>query len=122
MFDNRAYQKAALYVPNDQGEFNEARSLLLRSQNCTRTASYLNQKGIGLVKRKKYEEALALYQNAQYVLPDQDKGPLLFYNIGLCYSRWGKLKMAKEYLRLALIKKPDYNKAELLLGRIESVA
>lgn len=106
----------------DQGEYNEARELLNRSQNSNKTASYLNRKGIDLVRKNKFEEALQLYKNAQFVLPDQDKGPLLFYNIGLCYSRWGKYKMAQQYLKLALIKKPDYKKAETLLERIESNA
>jgi Tfp pilus assembly protein PilF len=56
------------------------------------------------------------------VLPQQDKGPLLFYNIGLCYSRWGKKDMAREFLKIALIKEPNYRKARKLLSQLETGA
>ncbi len=104
----------------DQGNYAEAKELLRRSKTSIDTASYLNQRGIELVKQNKFEEALHLYQNAQFVLPLQDKGPMLFYNIGLCYSRWGKHDKAVDYLRLALIKKPDYDKASILLKKVLS--
>ena len=55
---------------------------------------------------------------AHFVLPDQDKSSFIFYNIGLCHSRWGNLLMAERFLRLALVKKPEYEKAQRLLNRI----
>ena len=64
-------------------------------------------------------EACEHYTRAQYVLPHQDKGPLLFYNIGLCYARWGKHKMAQEFLKIALIKEPTYRKAQKLLEQVD---
>lgn len=104
----------------DEGNFDEAKALLKRSNRSLDTASYLNQQGIKLVKKGNYQEALDLYRNAQYVLPLQEKGPMLFYNMGLCYSRWGLIDKARDYLRLALIKKPDYEKAASLLERLDS--
>ena len=106
----------------DQGNLQEARDLLERSHFPDKTASYLNARGISLVQKKKFAEALEVYKNAQFVLPTQEKGPLLFFNIGLCYSRWGKLDLAKEYLKLALIKQPDYTKATRLLERIDGLS
>ena len=106
----------------DQGNYDEARNLLSRSTYTDQTASYLNHKGIKLVRQQRYEDALEVYKNAQYVLPSQEKGPLLFFNIGLCYSRWGKLSLAREYLKLALIKEPQYEKASRLLRRISPAA
>ena len=106
----------------DEGQFDAVKDLLDRSQDTTSAASYLNQKGVLLVRKRRYKEALELYENAQFVLPNQEKGPMLFYNIGLCYSRWGKVDMAKEYLRLALIKNPKYKKANMLLSRLEGSA
>lgn len=103
-----------------QGDLEESRRLLARSQLAYKTAANLNQAGIEMVKKSKYEEALEHYTRAQYVLPQQDKGPLLFYNIGLCYSRWNKLEMARQFLKIALIKEPNYRKAKKLLGSIES--
>ncbi len=102
----------------DQGSYEEARSLLEKSTYTKKTASYLNQKGIELVHKRRFEQALEVYKKAQYVLPNQEKGPLLFFNIGLCYSRWGKINLAREYLKLALIKEPTYEKASRLLNRL----
>ena len=102
------------------GDLEQARSLLSRSQLVHRTASNLNQHGVELVNQRKYKEALEHYTKAQYVLPQQDKSALLFYNIGLCYARWGQALMACEFLRIALIKDPMYKKAQRLLARLQS--
>lgn len=103
----------------DQGRLDESRQLLSKSQLAFKAAATLNRRGIDLVRAKKYEEALHHYQKAHYVLPVQEKGPMLFYNMGLCYSRWGKPTLAREYLQIALIKNPSYNKAKLLMQTIE---
>ena len=101
-----------------QGNLNESRQLLSQSSLSSEMASDLNKQGIKLVKEERYEDALEHYTKAQYVIPHQDKGPLLFYNIGLCYSKWGKEDLAAQFLRLALVKSPDYKKAQSLLNRI----
>ena len=46
---------------------------------------------------------------------------MLFYNIGLCYEKWGKRDMAQEFLKIALIKEPNYKKAQKLLNQIQAV-
>ncbi len=102
-----------------QGNLEESRLLLARSHLGFKAASSLNQQGIEMVRRNKFEDALEHYTRAQYVLPHQDKGPLLFYNIGLCYARWGKHKMAQEFLKIALIKEPTYRKAQKLLEQVD---
>ena len=102
-----------------QGKLDEAKNLLSRSCMASKLASYLNQEGIALVRAGKFEQALKHYSNAQYVLPQQEKGPMLFYNIGLCYSKWGRFQMAAQFLRLALIKSPEYEKAKRLLSQVE---
>lgn len=102
----------------EQGKTEESRRLLAQSAIANKIASRLNSEGVNLVKAKKYEEALNHYTKAQYVLPQQDKDPMLFYNIGLCYSRWGKPEPACQFLQLALIKEPNYKKAEKLLNQI----
>jgi tetratricopeptide (TPR) repeat protein len=102
-----------------QGDLEESRRLLAKSQLAYKTAATLNHMGIDLVKVDRFEDALEHYTRAQYVLPQQDKGPLLFYNIGLCYSRWDRLTMAREFLKIALIKEPNYKKARKLLTQVE---
>ena len=106
----------------EQGQLDESRTLLSKSSLASRVASTLNREGIILVREKKYEEALSHYQKAQYVLPQQDKSPMLFYNMGLCYSRWGKPQSAKQFLQIALIKEPNYKKAQKLLDQVNREA
>jgi tetratricopeptide (TPR) repeat protein len=84
-------------------------------------AAKLNKMGITMVQAGRYAEALEHYSKAQYVLPQQEKGPQLFFNIGLCYARWGKHSTAQEFLKLALIKEPNYKKAEKLLEQITQI-
>lgn len=103
-----------------QGDLEASRKFLAQSTEAYEIASQLNQVGIELVRKEQYAKALDLYTKAHYVLPDQDKGPMIFYNIGLCYSRWGKKQEAKQFLQLALIKEPTYEKARQLMSRLDA--
>ncbi len=107
-------------VKFEQDELDEARSLLAKSAIAYRVASKLNLLGVGLVRNGDFEKALEHYSKAQYVLPQQEKGPQLLYNIALCYAKWGRLPMADEFLKLALIKEPNYKKASRLLELIRA--
>ena len=102
------------------GELPACRHLLAQSRLSSRAAARFNAHGIELVKSGKFEAALELYARAQFVLPQQEKGPMLFYNMGLCYMRWGKVDVARDFIKLALIKDPAYTKAKSLLARMES--
>lgn len=102
-----------------QGDLETSRNLLSRSHLAYKAAAKLNRQGIDMVRRAEYDKALEHYTKAQFVLPQQEKGPLLFYNIGLCYARWNKPDMAREFLKLALIKEPNYKKARQLLTQLE---
>jgi tetratricopeptide (TPR) repeat protein len=102
------------------GDLKECRDLLARSGSSAKVAARFNAMGIELVRGGRFAEALDLYNRAQFVLPQQEKGPMLFYNMGLCYWRWGRCEIAREFIKLALIKDPAYAKAKSLLARIES--
>jgi len=102
-----------------QGNLEESRKLLEKSSVAYKLAARLNEDGIILVKQGKYEAALEHYSKAQYVLPQYQKGPMLLYNIGLCYSKWGKYQMAEQFLNLALAKEPEYPKAKKLLRQVQ---
>ncbi len=104
----------------DQGKLDESKKLLHRSAKAYEAAALLNHQGIELVMKDKFEEALKHYSRAQYVLPDHEKGPLLFYNMGLCYWRWNQPAKAREYIKIALIKNPKYEKAKALLEAIDA--
>lgn len=105
-----------------QGKLEQSRALLAKSQQSTSMASQLNRHGIALVKNGDFEQALGHYTKAQYVLPSHDKGPMLFYNMGLCCSKWGKICEAEQFLRIALIKDPDYQKARDLLAKLPKMS
>jgi tetratricopeptide (TPR) repeat protein len=102
------------------GDLEETRHLLARTSLAYKFAAKLNVMGVDMVKQQKYQHALEHYTRAQYVLPNKDKGPQLFFNIGLCYHRWEKPDLAIQFLRIALIKEPSYKKASDLLMKIES--
>lgn len=104
-----------------QGNLEESRRLLSRSNLAYKTAANLNKAGIEMVRTNRFQDALEHYTRAQYVLPMQDKGPMLFYNIALCYFRWGRQAMAKEFVTIALIKEPSYKKARKLRDQIMSL-
>lgn len=100
-------------------DLEETRLLLSRSSLAYRFAVQLNTHGIELAKDGRYAEALEHYSKAQYVLPQQEKSPRLFYNIALCYAKWGRPELAKEFLELALIKEPNYKKAQKTLEALK---
>ncbi|MEY4631150.1 MAG: hypothetical protein RIQ81_1270 [Pseudomonadota bacterium] len=103
-----------------RGEMEACRDLLARSGMPSHAAARLNAAGIALVRSGRFEDALELYKKAQFVLPQQEKGPMLFYNMGLCYLRWGRDEIARDFIKLALIKDPDYEKAKSLLKKLET--
>ena len=105
----------------DQQRYDELTLLLTRPLDLDRFASYLNRKAVEMVKEEKYGRALEIYLYAQKSLPDQKKGPMLFYNIGLCYYRWQKFDLAKSFLKIALLKNPTYDKARRMLTRLDSL-
>jgi tetratricopeptide (TPR) repeat protein len=104
------------------GDLEQARFLLSKSQSVQRTAAHLNELGITMVREGRYQEALEHYTRAQYVLPQQDKSALLYFNIGLCYARWGRPQIACEFLKISLIKEPQFKKAQRLLARLDTAA
>lgn len=101
-----------------QDRLEEAKEYLSKTESASYAASRFNKLGVAMVKKKQFEQALEHYKKAQYVLPQQEKDSMLMFNIGLCYSRWGRLNLAREYLSLALIKDPSYEKAQRLLSQI----
>lgn len=102
------------------GDFETAKILLSNSRNSRQLAAFLNTLGIKLVEQKKFEESIDHYKKAQYVLPGNDQGHLLFFNIGLAYAKWGKFTEASRYLKLALVRDPCYTKAVTLLKTLGS--
>ncbi len=103
-----------------QGNFDSSKDLIQNTKNKTNlVASQLNNQGIQLVHQKSYKEALDHYTSAQYVLGESKNDVKLIYNIALCYWRSGRLEQASKFLQVAIIKNPQYKKAQLLLEEID---
>ncbi|PJF37566.1 MAG: hypothetical protein CUN55_21415, partial [Phototrophicales bacterium] len=59
----------------EKGDLESAKTLLSKSSVAYRYAAELNYQGIQLVKQGAYEQALEHYTKAQYVIPNEYKGP-----------------------------------------------
>lgn len=101
------------------GDYEAARALLKHTMKSKDLAHFLNRVGIDLVSKSQFHESIRHYKKAQLVLPGNEQGHLLFFNIGLAYAKWGKYKQARQYVNLALVRDPDYTKATQLLKRID---
>lgn len=101
-----------------ESDFESAKTLLAKSRNPHDLAVNLNETGVRLVRDGKYKEALEHYTKAQYILPDKSHGHQIYYNIALAYAKWGQIEAAQKFLKLSLVKKPDYEKAANLLKRL----
>jgi tetratricopeptide (TPR) repeat protein len=101
------------------GDYTSAKTLLSRSNNGRKLATFLNAVGIRLVEQRRFPESIEHYKKAQYVLPGNDSSHLLFFNIGLAYAKWGKITEAVKYIRLALIREPCYDRAATLLKSLQ---
>ncbi len=77
-----------------QGKYSKAIGLLRNTQKAGEMASYFNNLGIALVRKKKFEDAEKLYINAVKILPAHDKTPNLLFNIGLACKKDKKLDRA----------------------------
>lgn len=102
-----------------ESDIESAKTLLAKSRNPHDLAINLNETGVRLVRDGKYKEALEHYTKAQYVLPEKSHGHQIYYNIALAYAKWGQIGTAQKFLKLSLVKKPDYKKAANLLARLQ---
>lgn len=107
---------AKLYF--EQEDMESARKIMKGVPDSKNFAASLNRKGVELVQRGMYEEALQHYSKAQYVLPTHDQDHKLIFNIALCCYRWNQVTQAVKFLHVALAKSPDYERAKELLAKI----
>jgi tetratricopeptide (TPR) repeat protein len=101
------------------GDYNSARTLLAHARNHRDLAVFLNLLGVQYVDKRQFEKAVHHYKRAQYVLPSNDQGHQVFFNIALAYLKWGKIAQALSYARLAVTRDPRYEKAVKLVEHIE---
>ncbi len=102
-----------------QGKIEESKKVLANLKKGIELASFFNNKGILLVRSKKINEGISLYQNAIKVMEDTEREHLLLYNIALGYSKLGDVDNAMEYARKSMEKSPkDYLKPRILFDKL----
>ena len=75
-------------------------------------AKHYNELGIHLVAAKSYEKAVECYELAQEFVDSPSIKAQLFFNLGLCYMKWEKNDLAAQCFDLAVIKAPNYSRAQ----------
>lgn len=101
------------------GDWDSGRKLLEQASNARHLATFFNSVGVRLVEQRRYRDSIEHYTKAQTVVPGNEETHRLFFNIGLAYAKWGRLREAKTYLKLALVRQPNYEKALTLLQQID---
>lgn len=105
-----------------RGQLNKAAQHFINAGRSDELASYFNQMGVALVNQQRYDDALAIYQNALKVLPSGDKQHFLHYNIGLAQRKKGALLEAAAAFAAALALVPHYAKAVQNLSEVLRLA
>jgi tetratricopeptide (TPR) repeat protein len=103
-----------------QGRMDDAQEILKDIEDKEEVASYFNMRGVMLIRAKRFDEAVDLYDKAMRALLDKEKEYLLIFNMALGYKKKGELAKAKLYAQKCLDKAPGpFEKATRLLESIE---
>ena len=111
---------AEIYFGEDQ--LQESHACLVKSMLKSQMGSKLNIKGVRLLEKGEIALALVHYEKASYVLREQERSHLIFYNIGLCLVKMHQFKEAKGFLVLSYIKHPKFEKTKKLLVMLKKAA
>lgn len=98
-----------------QGDSVKAKELMQSLQSLMNIVSFTNNRAIALIRNQRFEEGLALYEEAIQSIPNQQIELLstLHYNKGLALARNQKLGEAKEQMEKALALKSDKIKSKI---------
>ena len=110
--DNGADKKMAT-ARLEQGEVEEAISLLRKSASEDEIASYFNNGAIMASKSEEFEKAVNLYETAIKALQTDRLKPIIYTNMAISQKRLGRIEDAKKSIKKALRIKPDYEKAKI---------
>jgi tetratricopeptide (TPR) repeat protein len=95
--------------------FNGLRAELMRSTDDAALALSYLPLGERQYKYRDYSGALDFYHRANTLDADN---PIIHFRLGYVYTQSGRLKEAEEFLRLALVKEPDFAPALAALGYV----
>ncbi len=97
------------------GNLQESHLCLMKSLLKPQLSTKLNARGVRLLTKGEVTKALVHYQKASFILREQERSHLLFYNIALCNVKLKKIRDAHMFLMLSYIKSPKFEKTKKLL-------
>ncbi len=105
-------------VKVSRGEVDGVAEALSKTHTEEELVRVLNAAGVKLSKEEKVPEAIQIYQDCLKYVKNGEYAGKIHYNLGLGYSRLGKVKEATEHLQKALQFIPNFEKAAELLKRV----
>ena len=103
----------------EQGEVDEAISLLRKSASEDEIASYFNNGAVMASKQELFDKAVSLYETAIKALQTDELKPIIYTNMAISLRRLNRIEDAKKAIRKALRIKPDYEKAKQQSKKLE---
>jgi tetratricopeptide (TPR) repeat protein len=94
-----------------EGQYDVAMEMLKDTSNAEEIARNLNNLGIALTARQDYTKAIQGYINAIRIINNKQTTHLLYYNLGLAYSKSGDHKAAFDVFAQSCLLSPQYVKA-----------
>ncbi len=101
-----------------QGDDSRAAEAFSSSLGIDESAHVCNRLGIALRKKKKFDEALNVYNKAIKLEPENE---VIHYNMSRLHIEMGNMKLARESLRTALEIDPGFTEARALLDKVEMI-
>ncbi len=101
-----------------KGEINGLADDLSKTHSEEELVRVLNAAGVKLSKDEKVAEAIQIYHDCLKYVKNPEFAGKIHYNLGLGYSRLGKVKEATDHLQQSLKFLPKFDKAAELLKRI----
>ncbi len=100
-----------------EGQYDVAMELLHDTSNSEEIARNLNNLGIALTAKQDFEKAIQGYINAIRIFNKKAAVHLLYYNLGLAYSKSGDHKAAFEVFGQSCLLEPKFAKAYAAFSR-----
>jgi len=117
---NKAANTVVNQVKVARGEVDGVAEALSKTHSEAELVRVLNAAGVKLSKDDKVNEAIQIYHDCLKYVKNAEFAGKIHYNLGLGYSRLGKVKEATEHLEKSLHFLPSFDKAAELLKRVKT--
>lgn len=119
---NKQAASVVAEVQVKQQDFDGIIDTLRKSHTDKDVISFLNNAGIKLSKGDDVPGAIKMYSAALNYLTESQYLYAIHYNLGVAYKKTNNREEAIKHLKIALKKKPDFDKAAASLRELEQIA